>query len=108
VRRLFIRHDFSMQMTRSYNNGCMASFEFDPQESAERNIEKFLYHLEQQNAEMAKLLRSNIGKMIPLPDGQKRTAARSAFNSAIKTALDKVLAKKEPSNAKVFSQTVGG
>ena len=65
----------------------MSSFEFDPDKSAEENIDAFLLHVEGQSPELGKLLKANIGGMIPLPDGQKRAAARTAFNSAVKQAL---------------------
>jgi hypothetical protein len=65
----------------------MADFSFDPDLSPEENIELFFNHLEQRDLEMTQLLRDNIEKLLPLPSGQGRRAAREAFNRAIREAL---------------------
>ena len=63
---------------------------FDPQLSPAENIDRFFSHLETVDQALANLLRANISTLYPLPSiAQERSSARTAFNQAIITALDK-------------------
>ena len=63
---------------------------FDPQLSPAKNIDLFFSHLETVDQGLADLLRANISKLLPLPSvAQERSSARTVFNQAIITALDK-------------------
>lgn len=66
----------------------MADFAFDEKLSPRENITRFLAHLDTVDADMAALLRANIGTMIPLPTGSDRSNRRVEFNRHIIAALD--------------------
>jgi hypothetical protein len=67
----------------------MAKFKFDINKSVQENIDSFIELMGLVDEEMAKLLVSNMDKMIPFPDqGPQRTAARVAFNKAIMEGLE--------------------
>lgn len=64
-------------------------FAFDAAASASDNIQRFLDELEKRDSELGVLLRQNVSRVVPLPtEAGSRAAARSAFNTAIKKALD--------------------
>jgi len=68
----------------------MKPFAFDPTLSAEKNINSFLDSLREIDPEMAELLSANIGKLLPLPDGQARSAARMLVHREVKKTLDRL------------------
>jgi hypothetical protein len=66
-------------------------FDFDETKSAQENIDAFLTYIESTNKVLGLLLRKHLDKMLPLPDPNKRSAARASFNAEIKKMLDVVL-----------------
>ncbi|WP_428304802.1 hypothetical protein [Lacipirellula sp.] len=66
----------------------MGTFRFDGNKSVDDNLDSFFEHLKGVNAEFSAILREEIGTMIPLPEGQRRTTARTAFSTAVARKLD--------------------
>ncbi len=69
--------------------GSRGAFDFSPDASSKENIDNFLAHLETVDAEFARLLKRNIGELLPLPEQSgARTRARKAFNAKVLEFLD--------------------
>lgn len=67
----------------------MAAFQFDDALSFEENVEAFLTAMDEEDAEMGKILRDNFDKFLPSIVGDDDPKqARPLFNSAVMAALD--------------------
>ena len=75
-------------------------FEFNSAKTANENFEDFLKHIELSDKVFGPVLRSNLGLILPLPpDTSSRTAARTAFNAAVKKVIETMLAGKKTTHA---------
>jgi hypothetical protein len=64
-----------------------SQFVFDPSISPESNIERFFEDLGSDDQQFADLLRENIQKLIPLPEGPQRQTIRQSINATIRDAI---------------------
>lgn len=70
-------------------------FKFDEAKSIDDNFTAFLAVLDGIDKEMAAILRANAPALaVIVRDGERDAAARAAFNSAIATELDALVAPK--------------
>jgi hypothetical protein len=68
-------------------------FRFNENEPVSANVEAFLLHMEQSDAQMAAILRANIDKLISIvQNGERNGSARQDFNTTIALALDALIA----------------
>jgi hypothetical protein len=75
-------------------------FNFDPEKTAQQNIDDFLSYVRTKYPFLGQLLQTHVSKMLPLAiDPSKRSAARAAFNAEIKKQLDALLAAKKSNHA---------
>lgn len=66
----------------------MPAFHFDDARSFEENVQSFLAAMDEADAEMAKILRDNFDKFLPVIEGDEDPRrARPTFNSAVMAAL---------------------
>lgn len=65
-------------------------FRFDAALTPQQNIDKYFDHMETEFPEQTKLLKDNIGKMLPLPPEAARTAQRQKFTSELVKSFDTV------------------
>lgn len=66
----------------------MSNFEFEAEKSVRENIESFLDFMEAKDSCLGKILREEIVRLIPLPEGQRRSEARTEFNAQVAQRLD--------------------
>jgi hypothetical protein len=67
----------------------MPSFKFDETRTPQENIQLFYEHLRSVDAELATILQTGIGELLPLPEaGPDRNPKRLRANSLIQRALD--------------------
>jgi hypothetical protein len=67
----------------------MPSFTFDEARTPQENIQLFYEHIRSVDAELANILQTGIGEILPLPEaGPDRNPRRSRANSLIQQALD--------------------
>jgi hypothetical protein len=78
-------------MSAGYEGDCiMADFHFDPANNFDANLESFIQYMENEDAELGGVLWDEIARLKTIGD-DRRTAARTAFNEVVKTALDNML-----------------
>jgi hypothetical protein len=70
------------------------TFQFDSKKDFEENLEDFLTHMDDQDAEMGAILRAHIDSLLVANDDAERRGARTLFNMGVKGALDEHLKKK--------------
>jgi hypothetical protein len=75
------------------------TFDFHREKTAQENIADFLTFIEAEEPLFGGLLRAHVGKLVPLPDGNRRSAARAAFNSEIRKHLETILATEATDHA---------
>jgi hypothetical protein len=70
------------------------TFQFDSNKDFEGNLEDFLSHMDDQDAEMGAILRAHIDALLVADDDAARRGARTLFNMGVKNALDEHLEEK--------------
>ncbi len=78
----------------------MASFYFNPADSFEENLDSFLQHMANEDAELGSVLRAEASRLKGAVDDSRRRIARTDFNEAVKIALDKMLSASKEGGGK--------
>jgi hypothetical protein len=66
----------------------MTILRFDETRSFDNNLEAFLNYMAVEDPELGAILRAHVSKLLEATDEGRRRAARSAFNSGVRDALD--------------------
>jgi len=78
----------------------MTGFSFDNTSSFEANLDAFLQYMKQEDTELGAILADEASRLNGAVDEGRRKAARTDFNSAVRTGLDKKLAEKKTGGSK--------
>lgn len=70
------------------------TFQFDGKKDFEENLEDFLAHMDDEDADMGAILRAHIHALLVANDDAARRGARTLFNMGVKSALDEHLKEK--------------
>jgi hypothetical protein len=71
----------------------MNKFKFDPADTPDQNIDRFINHLKTYDQEMAEILLKNLPQLNPLPEAPaQRTVARKSFSRQVLVGLQQLRA----------------